>query len=189
MFNGVIGIDPGAKNFALSILEGGNCIGTELVPKTIYKLGGPEIYHIIQEYEDYMCSILDKAQPRAVVIERFIVRGFGANSIELVTFMVATLKKLCDVRKIAFYMVTAAQWKKAVKRQLDLKQLYKQYWAKPYRIPPHIIDSLLIGRFYFNDKKYSQKDELWIHETLQKLPPALFPKPRFKFYLRNRVVF
>jgi hypothetical protein len=189
MPGGIIGIDPGPKNYALCVLEGGQCIGIEMVQKLIHTLGGKELDTIILRYSDYVREVLNAFRPRAVVIERFIVRGFGSNNIELVTYMVAVLKEVCRQAGIPCYLVSASQWKTTLKKQLDLKALYKQYWKKPYRIPPHKIDSLLIARYLYNDKKFTEHDERWIHETLNRLPESLYPKRRFQFWLAKRVVF
>lgn len=189
MPGGIIGIDPGPKNYALCVLEGGRCVGIEMVQKLISALGGKNLDEVILTYSDYVRGVLNHFKPRAVVIERFIVRGFGSNNIELVTYMVAVLKEVCRQADIPCYLLTASQWKTALKKQLNLKLLYKEYWKKPYRIPPHKIDSLLIGRFIYNDKKFTEHDEAWIHETLKTLPQSLYPKKRFQFWLARRVVF
>lgn len=185
MYNTLVAIDPGSKNYSLSILENGFCVGTSLLKESIQELKEAKMYEAIKSYEQALEEILVKANVKTVIIERWIVRGFASNSTELVGIMIGILIKTCSILNINLVLVSAAQWKVPLKKQLDLKALYKQYWAKPYRIVPHTIDSLLIGRYMFNGRKFTDKDECWIHETLSKLPTTLFPKRKFYFKLNN----
>lgn len=178
----IIGCDPGSRNFSISVIAGWDCLGTEMLKESIQNMRVGEYHEAINRYEDRVKEILDFYNPRLVCAERFIVRGFGANTVELVGIMLGIMYSQCRLRGIDVKLISAGQWKTKVKKIIDLKQTYKQY-KKSHKIEPHTIDSLCIARFALNKGQFTERDTDWLHHTLTNLIYGLTPRKKFAFKL------
>ena len=146
-----LGCDPGLINFAGTLVAfKGNeyrVLRNVMIVKTITDLK----QNLEKSRDKFLKEIakvgIYKEKKRVLsrlVIERFQARGFagGASISEAVSLMLGVL--LTAGVASHFHTVTAASWKNAVNRVFDLKEFYKKAWAKPLRIEPHRIDSVLM---------------------------------------------
>lgn len=147
--------DPGKVNFALSILdvEGPklNFIGTRMFENPVPTLAG-DIAKSIQEFEKEL-KRLDKAYGPfdAVCFERFQSRGLKGNTIECISLMLGLIARHYTSKKIPVMLITAAQWKNAFNKELDLKGLYASHkmTTKQFKKEIHEFDAALIGVYAF----------------------------------------
>lgn len=171
-----IGLDPGVRNFAVSVMElefmgslaigsAGNVrTGIDTVPQGMYvqviksgilKHPMNDINKIVPQTKNFleeMSKIIDKYQPAFVCAERFQNRGFiaGGARIELVNIMLGALATLPQFAYTQLKLVSPIVWKSAAKRQFDLKAYYKKC-----RMPVHEFDASMIGLYgaHFHTKR------------------------------------
>lgn len=79
-------------------------------------------------------------KPQYFIAERYMPRGIGGNTIEVINVM---LGSLVSRLKVPHILIPASQWKNEVKRWgIDLEVLYKKTW-----ITPHQIDACFMGLY------------------------------------------
>lgn len=173
-----LAFDPGVNNFACSILRGRlkhgklkfRIDGTCMIKHSIAE---PKVYLRSQAtaFKKEFGSILRKYGPFDICIaERFQSRGFGGNTIENINMMLgimATMFKGKDMR-----IITAATWKNAFNRQMDLKECYAERKHYDTIKTDHEFDASMIGVYrmsqVFGLKPFEQFDEEDNIELLEK---------------------
>lgn len=160
----ILSIDPGTKNFAVCLQDGGIVRGTMYLHQLIdaIKTDEPER---IDGYAQAVSRLLDTTAPDAVIIERFMARQFSAKIIELVGVMIGIMVMLCRARDVPLTIVSSAQWKTPFKRVGDLKALYAHGKAR-YGMEPHVIDAMLLGRYLANGRGFTATDKPWVKASL-----------------------
>lgn len=147
--------DPGKVNFALSILdvEGPklNFIGTRMFRNPVPTLAG-DIAQSIKDFEKELKQLdRDYGPFDAVCFERFQSRGLKGNTIECISLMLGLIARHYTSKKIPVMLITAAQWKNAFNKELDLKGLYASHkmTTKQFKKEIHEFDAALIGIYSF----------------------------------------
>ena len=161
----VLALDPGSRNFGWCWIKSATVKRGGILPKTIYEIKGGSIDKVYAEFIEGMIKLLDETKPDIIVAERFVVRGFGANLAELVSYMLAFFCYEAYKRSITFELLTAAQWKTALTKITDLPKFYDMGKAK-YKLPPHPIDAMCMGRFIMNNKSFEKLDVSWIKKNM-----------------------
>jgi hypothetical protein len=148
----LLGLDPGSKNFAYSILEAElyvtakgttikiNPIETGLVGNTITSMrtAKSELRQFLTDLE-FLCN--RKNTPvQGIILEQFQSRGVGTYLIEKVNVMIGAILTHFSYLDIDFF--SAAAWKISVKKKFDLDTEYKRITCTP-----HELDATLIGAF------------------------------------------
>ena len=181
----VLSGDPGLTNYAvcvtqykkgkLKILKIGmiKSIIKNLVANDIVKTVGPKRkrekivikgnMYLTHKFIKRFSKLLDEYKPDEVVMERFQNRGFrGGQSIaECISFMLGVLAALCEMRKIKYTWITAAQWKNQFNRQLSLDKVYDEI-KKKWRIEPHVWDALCQGMYV------ADRENLYTYKRLKR---------------------
>lgn len=153
----ILSLDPGtsAKSFAWAITSKTKKDKETLVVSSMlrYPINDLTESSLAQQkllFVKEMKSIIKTFNPTDIVAERYQVRGrfMGAAS-EKISFMLGILSTLYP--KIDYHLIIASQWKNKFNQcfSANLDVLYKE--LKP--IPPHIIDSCLIGYYQLNREK------------------------------------
>lgn len=141
--------DPGTKNFARTFLSSEirkdrlrfSVINTILIKGAVNDLKG-EINIKISDYAKELTKhVKANGSPDFYAAERFMTRGIKGATIEMVSMMLGI--NVIVLNKIPTRFWPAVSWKSQVKRYFDLDELYAI--LKQYDVPPHILDSALIG--------------------------------------------
>lgn len=151
----VLAFDPGTTNFGWAALE---CHVDE-PPKLLGcgKLHNRiEVMHDgkimgdqLQSFVDEIRQLVEEFNINRVIAERFMSRGHGGTTIELVNLMLGGIRTLSlfmqtgrdGLRKSKNTMfITAAQWKNAVSKYVDLRDVYDTA-----AVETHVVDAILIG--------------------------------------------
>jgi hypothetical protein len=115
-------------------------IKTLLIQKPINELKG-NLYPALRRYRRELLKHVDKyGRPDLYAAERFMTRGIKGATIEMVSMMLAID---ANCLRVETRLWPAVSWKSQVKRYYDLDGLY--FILKQYKVPPHILDSALIG--------------------------------------------
>lgn len=167
--------DPGKENFSIAVQELENdepkVVYIELLSSPITELrenATPPFLEQLKTFSDYFVFLLEKYKPESVTMERFQMRfrTMGATS-EVVNIMIGICSQLCLERNIPIKLVIAGEWKNHFNRHSDipLNDLYKSV----KKLPPHVIDSALIGLYYcMKNKEFYKKERLVTYcETLK----------------------
>jgi hypothetical protein len=153
----ILACDPGKNNFAISILKitplGIKILYLGMLVNTINDLTPTgELLNQHRKFHLELLTLVTKYKVKAIVAERFQNRGrMRGNSGELVNVMLGSI--LClPVEKVL--LITPAQWKNALNKQLILKDMYS------YGLVEHKVDAVFIGCYglslYTNRKPYSK---------------------------------
>lgn len=144
-----IGIDPGIKNHAVSIMDitfrprgmDVKVIKSGILKNPVFDLN-TDVVAQCQLYCNEMTRIIEKYNPVMVCAERFQNRGFraGGSQMEAVNVMLGALSCLPHFDNVQLKLVSPVVWKSAVKRHFELKEHYKLC-----RFPVHEFDAGLIG--------------------------------------------
>lgn len=146
----IIGLDPGTKNYAYSIIEVSpwitskgstlkvNPIKTGILCNTITSLSDVQktmnayLMEIGMLFSDptYVCE--------GIVVEQYQSRGSQNKLLELVNLMLGGLITRYDYIPLSIF--SAASWKKSIKQRFDLDGEYKIITCTP-----HEMDATLIG--------------------------------------------
>jgi Holliday junction resolvasome RuvABC endonuclease subunit len=159
-------IDPGSKNFALCNIKNDKVQSTHLLKNTIRNIRAEDFGFQYNSFVGEINGIINFVRPELIVIERFMPRGFGGNSLELIGYMNAVITELCRAKGIHIHLISAGQWKTKLSPYLDLKELYKEV-KREYKLAPHNIDSMCIGRYTINGNKFSEADKAWIKSNIK----------------------
>lgn len=146
-----LAFDPGTKNFACSVVEGKlvkgkfkfRIVGTCMFEYCIFE---PKAYLRTQAraFKKEFKKVQRKYGPFDLcVAERFQARGYGGHTIESINMMLGIMSLEFEGKD--FRTITAAIWKNAFNRQMDLKALYQE--RKQYEEPKtdHEFDASMIG--------------------------------------------
>lgn len=153
----IISADPGVENFSICVQDiefadySHKLESVELVKYTIKSLTEKSSY---VDQVDCFCrnfeQLILKYSPKNVCLERFQVRGFRASgsTAELINIMLGICSTICRNHQIPIRLVVASEWKNHFNRisKIQLRDLYKVV----KKLPPHCIDSMLIG-WYSNN--------------------------------------
>lgn len=146
----LIGLDPGSKNFAYSIIEVETYITpkgttlkvkpieTGLLSKTISSMRNAksELRSFLSDLE-FLISRKDLAV-QGLIVEQFQSRGVGTSLLEKVNVMIGAILTHFYYLDIDFF--SASAWKRSVKTVIDLDFEYKRITCTP-----HELDSTYIG--------------------------------------------
>lgn len=193
--------DPGKNNYAITILQINE---DKSAPKILYSgyLENPisnlldkekierlkkrkkTIKRVLPSFQEQIENtynetkkLMDTYKPDLVVMERFQGRGLKGNLGEMIpmTIMIFFLLSFLAGKKVQ--LVTAAQWKNELKKQVTYRTLDTIYSeAKQYKLKAHQIDSTLIGVFAskkpncygwlrYNDKYFKLFQDLQSYEN------------------------
>ena len=146
-----LSFDPGTKNFACSVLEARmvdgefkfKIVGTVMLTDCISE---PKAYIRKQAraYEKQFKKIQRKYGPfHLCTAERFQARGYGGHTIESINMMLGIMA--LTFKGEDFRTVTAAIWKNAFNRTMDLKGLYQERKLYDDAKTDHEFDATMIG--------------------------------------------
>lgn len=150
----VLGLDPGTKNFGVfgGVLMGNNLTGIQPLITKMFRRPVLSLAADLQTHYNKFCiefiDLLDQVQPNIVVAERFQARGLAGPTVELVSFMLGIMAKICAERQIKFMPVIAGQWKNAVNKKTSLDDMYASLSPKHY----HRLDAMLMSLYAHPDK-------------------------------------
>ena len=147
----VLSFDPGVENFAWSCVEVHrpfkvSVLGCGMMRNTVRTLTRNVRQQIVL-YVEELSELLDRFNPTEVIAERYMSRGNGGDTIELVNIM---LGALATKHKSITY-IPASQWKNAWNREGNLEEFYATTDAVA-----HEIDATAIGMYrayQFMDEK------------------------------------
>jgi Holliday junction resolvasome RuvABC endonuclease subunit len=143
----VLALDPGIRNFGLSVVEycpvrqRSRILGTNMIANTIEE---PKAWFSLQSklYESEIRGLIKEFQPHLCIAERYQSRGQGGTTIECVGMMLNSLPHLMRYSDVK--LVTAATWKNAFNRVHDLEQTYTKV-EKPKTV--HEFDATCMGLY------------------------------------------
>lgn len=144
----VLRIKRRVNNFKYEILKSGMISNTFTDMKD--KLPIAELSNEIEE-------IFTTYRIKAVILERFMPRGFRGNTIELVNIIIGVILSTAAKYTSNLKVITAATWKNNFNRNRDLKKFYRDVnWVT------HKIDAICIGLYLgfatFNQKPFKDFD-------------------------------
>ena len=162
--NTYLNFDPGTKNFAFCVVQGDVVVACGMLKNAIQKITNKNN----KEFRWEIKRLLSVYDPDIVTSERFMIRGFLSYLVELVNQMIGSIDTLCDDQGRQHHQITAAQWKTAIKKHVNMKALYKEAY-KLGKVPPHIVDCLCTICYIKNGKKYTRFDGDWLRGCLPDL--------------------
>lgn len=140
----ILGLDPGTKNFAYSIIKVQpwitskgttlkvGVVKTGLLQNTVLdtKNARKQLATFLLEIE----CILDHPEFKcsAIVVEQYQSRGHGTKLLELVNIMIGGLFTRFEYREFHFF--SAAAWKTAIKQKFDLDGEYKRITCTAHEV-------------------------------------------------------
>jgi hypothetical protein len=162
-----LGIDPGSKHYAIAGLDlRGNLQFLRMINNTIWSTAAHNA-DLRLAYFLSMRGILDKLRPRELMVESFVVRGFGTNSIEMVGLMNGTLQAICRFQGIVENMVMPSSWKRDFEKHLGaLDAMYK--FAREVELPPHVVDAICLATYLREGKTFTRADAKLLRRNISK---------------------
>lgn len=152
----ILALDPGSSNFGWSVLKAESptkirVVATGMIVNRIKELkiaATAQLAPFIEELE----QLIEDFNVNAVAIERYMTRGIGGTTIELVNVMIGAvllktaLGKSSTARMLRrsrrkFLAIPASQWKNELNRNGSLEAFY----AMAPTCTPHQMDSIGIG--------------------------------------------
>lgn len=103
----VLGLDPGASNFAWATLTSERLFDTGMLA-----LSGEDLMNRIEHFRLEFVALLASKQPDAVVIERFMTRTSASFNNEVINLFIGVVVSECLQYKIKVHMVTSSAWKR-----------------------------------------------------------------------------
>lgn len=141
----VLGIDPGSKNMGFGVVEAKvagdfkyRILEVGMFKQTIKEMKG-DVRGDLKRFKKELDRVIRAHKPDVIVAERYMNRGIRGNTGELVGLMLGVVA-LAPVEDVSF--IPAAQWKNAVNRNGDLKELYDSS-----RLVAHVIDATSIAMY------------------------------------------
>lgn len=149
----VLGMDTGVANFAVVLLgAGGKCEYASMFHNTISSMAQKDLAQR-RIFRRSMRRLLSRLKPDAVLMEQFVVRGFGSNNIELIGIMIGGIQVMAENLCISERTVMASTWKQKIKRAgHDLQSFYDD--ARRFGVPPHIVDATLIATYMQGEQSF-----------------------------------
>jgi Holliday junction resolvasome RuvABC endonuclease subunit len=164
--------DPGTKNFGLSVTEytdkGRKVLWAGMNKYMVTSLLESDLKQQQAKFAKNILRLIKKYHPTHMAFERFQVRGMRQQSIvECVSVMLGVLCEIARRKDIDITLLTAATWKNHFQKiYKPLPDLYED--GQTYKVPPHIIDSNLIGWYvaqklgYFSYKLLYKDQTKWL---------------------------
>lgn len=128
----ILGLDPGEKNFAFSVLlydEASHSIDVlevGLIANTLPKVEW-EISMACRPFIREFRRLLKRIQPQELVVERFMNRGpLGAALTEKINILIGLLIAHALRKNVECYCYSAATWKNDVNPVVEITDLYKR---------------------------------------------------------------
>jgi hypothetical protein len=156
-----LSLDPGSANFAYCVIKENKVTRTGLLNYPIKEITSEDIVKFIDE----ITELFEEEKPDIIVAERFMIRRFLSPIVEKVGFSLGIIYSFCYKHDIKVNLITSSQWKLAIKNFINLDKLYKESKEK-FKIPPHIIDAMCMGRYIMGFNSFKKEDVEWIEENL-----------------------
>ena len=146
-----MGIDPGTKNFALTITYFENKryrVKKAVMFKRPIILMDTTVEAETKIFVKEFKRLFLKYKPKNVGIELFMARNFRSNLGVPVNYMIGVLAATCIELGITINPIMPSSWKRDLKKYvIDVKLLYDRSYPVKARFPDHIIDAILLGIF------------------------------------------
>lgn len=140
----ILGLDPGTKNFAFSIIKvqpwitpKGTTLKVEVVETGLLNNTVLDTKHAKSQLMMFLAEIgciIERPNRlcNAIVVEQYQSRGHGTKLLELVNIMIGGLFTRFDYREFNFF--SAASWKTAIKQKFDLDGEYKRITCTAHEV-------------------------------------------------------
>ncbi len=112
-------IDPGSKNFSLCVIKNNKVLGTQMLKNPLKEIKSATFSKIINDFSYEISSIINTVKPSVIVIERWVVRGFGSGSADLIAKMDGMIIEMCRWKGIYYHSIMSGQWKMKTKAFFD----------------------------------------------------------------------
>ena len=174
-----MGIDPGIKNYAVvGINANGVATYARMLNNTIYSTAQANA-DLRAKFYTAMRGILANLRPRALIVESYVVRGFGTNQIEMGALMSGTVQALCRELCVDEHMVMPSTWKRELKKAFGESVLDKLYSiGKNHGAPPHVVDALCLAIYLRSGKTYARTDEVLLKQGSKAVAALIQPYRR-----------
>lgn len=176
-----MGMDPGADNFAVVVLDDRQVVHARMVRNPI-KTMKREHNEQRATFRKEVRWLLRKFKPDQLLVEQFAVRGFGTQLTEVIGIMIGCVLMACDYCGTDPHTTMASTWKQAARRKFDLDAAYER--AKKLRLAPHVVDALCIALFLRNGMTFVKGDGARVNksipvlfEHMQRTSPSYLLKP------------
>lgn len=128
----IIGLDPGSKNFAYSVIEISDFSSpTFSVIKTGFVITPVNLFDL-NITQTKLADIAETFQPDFIVTERFMFRGVQSKSAEITNLLIGLVYSLTELRNIPLFLVPPAQWKSFYKNEKNKVKLPLEAVSTPH---------------------------------------------------------
>ena len=142
-----VGIDPGTRNFAVVALNPqGNVVFARMVNNTIRSMARVNASRRIK-FRNVMRRMLAFLNPKCVLAEEFVARGFGTQLTQVINLMLGSIMAICDELGCEEHSCQASLWKKNFNKYHDLTKLYE--YGRSLGLPDHIVDATCMASFIY----------------------------------------
>jgi Holliday junction resolvasome RuvABC endonuclease subunit len=181
-----MGIDPGAKNYAVAGLDArGRLVFARMLNNTVWSTAQANA-ELRTRFWTVMRNILGTLRPRQVIVESFVVRGFGVNGIELVGIMNGCVQAICKFYDVGEHMVMPSTWKRDFVKHVgrELRDVYEL--AREIGVPPHVVDALCLATYLHNGKTFAGVRYEAVVANVRRASKLIQPERRIKPRVRRR---
>lgn len=125
----ILSMDPGKVNFAWSVIEARRpfsvkLLATGMIHNTVKDLT-KNLREQVITYSRELQEIIEEYQVNSLIMERFLSRGMGGTTIEVVNLMIGAALMTAQRTIKRQKLITAAQWKNAFNRVASLEKFYE----------------------------------------------------------------
>lgn len=161
--------DPGTKNFFLAWTKKAEVRHFHHVKSAVQSLPSGMLRPHLRPFLAEFHAVLATTRAKHVLVEKFASRNFGSSNTEFISTMIGALEVVCASKNVTLELVTASEWKVALKKIMDYDILVKS--AKKHGVAQHIVDCICTSRYVLSGYRYKSKDRKWIKRQLKKVTP------------------
>ena len=163
----ILSMDPGVENYAWSVLDVSRPFEVKVLASGMIKNTVREMTKGMHEqlckFVDDVQSIMNEFDPEFLIAERYMSRGMGGTTIELVNAMIGAVALMWKKSSDRVKFIPAAEWKNRWNSKSSLDEFYQKV-----NCAVHQVDSIGIGIYgaaYWLDERP--------FETIKKLEKIL----------------
>ena len=146
----LLAMDPGVTNYAWTVLDVKRpfevkILASGMIDRTVTELVGDVVLQVV-EFKAEVDSIINKFNPEYLIAERYMSRGMGGATIELVNVMIGVLASCWLHSPTKFKVIPAAQWKNEINKvEVSDQETTLEYMYAKSEVTVHQVDSAGIG--------------------------------------------
>jgi Holliday junction resolvasome RuvABC endonuclease subunit len=174
----VLSMDPGVNNYAWSVIEIKRpfeikILASGMMTHTLTDLVGSTVHQETLLFKQEVNQIMTDYDPQFLIAERYMSRGMGGSTIELVNIMIGILASMWTHSSDRILFIPAAQWKNEFNKVVvDEQRTTLEHMYGKSKVTEHQIDSTCIG-LYGAARWLDEKITTWVKKIVTVVPKQI----------------